>query len=136
MSFKKSFRAAPVRLGPYHRASERRKQIVRTVRILGIALVGGIVGGSLMALYERGSAPRVAAIANLDDNLKVGPQLGKLRSSHELVDRDTPQQNAYWPNCTEARAAGVAPIYAGESGYRPQLDRDNDGIACEPYRGR
>ncbi|WP_430435662.1 excalibur calcium-binding domain-containing protein [Methyloversatilis sp.] len=25
---------------------------------------------------------------------------------------------------------------AGEPGYGPHLDRDGDGIGCEPYRGR
>jgi hypothetical protein len=39
-------------------------------------------------------------------------------------------------NCSEARAAGAAPIRIGEPGYGPHLDRDGDGIACEPYRGR
>lgn len=43
---------------------------------------------------------------------------------------------ASYPNCDAARAAGVAPLYAGEPGYGPHLDRDNDGVACEPYRGR
>jgi hypothetical protein len=38
-------------------------------------------------------------------------------------------------NCTAARTAGAAPIRRGEPGYGPHLDRDNDGIACEPYRG-
>jgi len=42
----------------------------------------------------------------------------------------------YYRNCDEARAAGAAPILRGQPGYRPPLDRDNDGIACEPYRGR
>ncbi|ORB00463.1 deoxyribonuclease [Mycobacterium mantenii] len=37
----------------------------------------------------------------------------------------------YYPNCKAARAAGAAPIYAGQPGYRPGLDRDGDGIACE-----
>lgn len=37
----------------------------------------------------------------------------------------------YYPNCAAARAAGVAPIYYGEPGYRGRLDRDGDGIACE-----
>jgi len=37
----------------------------------------------------------------------------------------------YYENCTAARAAGAAPIYRGEPGYRSALDRDNDGIACE-----
>jgi hypothetical protein len=39
-------------------------------------------------------------------------------------------------NCSEARAAGAAPVHRGEPGYGPHLDRDDDGIGCEPYRGR
>jgi len=37
----------------------------------------------------------------------------------------------YFRNCAEARAAGAAPIYRGQPGYRPGLDRDGDGVACE-----
>ncbi|HEU4743365.1 MAG TPA: excalibur calcium-binding domain-containing protein [Meiothermus sp.] len=37
----------------------------------------------------------------------------------------------YYRNCAEARAAGAAPIYRGQPGYRPALDRDGDGVACE-----
>ncbi|MFO1241565.1 MAG: excalibur calcium-binding domain-containing protein [Sphingomonadaceae bacterium] len=42
----------------------------------------------------------------------------------------------YFARCSEARAAGVAPIYRNEPGYREGLDGDGDGVACEPYRGR
>lgn len=38
---------------------------------------------------------------------------------------------AYYSNCDAARAAGVAPIRAGQPGYRAGLDRDGDGIACD-----
>lgn len=41
------------------------------------------------------------------------------------------QQDVYYQNCTAARAAGAAPIYQGQPGYRSQLDRDHDGVACE-----
>lgn len=41
------------------------------------------------------------------------------------------QPSVYYANCTAVRAAGAAPIYRGQPGYRPELDRDNDGIACE-----
>lgn len=34
-------------------------------------------------------------------------------------------------NCTEARAAGAAPVLRGEPGYGPHLDGDGDGIGCE-----
>lgn len=42
----------------------------------------------------------------------------------------------YFRNCAAARAAGAAPLYRGRPGYRPEMDGDNDGIACEPYYGR
>lgn len=39
--------------------------------------------------------------------------------------------SVYYPNCKAACADGVAPIYRGQPGYRPPLDRDGDGVACE-----
>jgi hypothetical protein len=39
--------------------------------------------------------------------------------------------DVYYKNCDAARQAGAAPIYQGQAGYRPGLDRDGDGIACE-----
>ncbi|MDC7122671.1 excalibur calcium-binding domain-containing protein [Cellulomonas fimi] len=39
--------------------------------------------------------------------------------------------SAYYGSCADARAAGAAPLYAGEPGYRSGLDRDKDGVACE-----
>lgn len=50
--------------------------------------------------------------------------------------RGNPVQDGAFRNCTEARAAGAAPVHRGEPGYGPHLDRDSDGIGCEPYRGR
>ncbi|MCK0533357.1 excalibur calcium-binding domain-containing protein [Sphingobium sp. MAH-33] len=46
-----------------------------------------------------------------------------------------PQAGDYWPGCNSARAAGTAPIYDGEPGYREEMDGDGDGIACEPHHG-
>lgn len=42
-----------------------------------------------------------------------------------------PDTYEYYPNCTAVRAAGKAPLYANQPGYRPALDRDHDGVACE-----
>jgi endonuclease YncB( thermonuclease family) len=36
-----------------------------------------------------------------------------------------------YANCTQARDAGEAPLYAGDRGYHSGLDPDGDGIACE-----
>lgn len=40
-------------------------------------------------------------------------------------------KSVYYRNCSEARAAGAAPLRRGDPGYASHLDRDNDGIACE-----
>lgn len=42
-----------------------------------------------------------------------------------------PATAVYYPNCAAVRAAGKAPIYQGQPGYRAGLDRDGDGIACD-----
>lgn len=39
--------------------------------------------------------------------------------------------SAYYPNCAAARAAGAAPVRAGDPGYSRRLDRDGDGVGCE-----
>jgi micrococcal nuclease len=49
----------------------------------------------------------------------------------EQIQQEVHQEYVFFNNCSEARAAGAAPIYRGEPGYRPKLDRDNDGVACE-----
>lgn len=97
---------------------------------LGMLLSSGIV-----------SAPLAADPGQTDAQGCHLHQETKRRHCHDVVpDPNAPKQQAptgiYFNNCAEARAAGRAPIYRGQPGYRPALDRDNDGVACEPYRGR
>jgi len=60
------------------------------------------------------------------------------RSNSNRNDSSAPRYRStvLFRHCGEARAAGAAPIYRGQPGYRPEMDSDGDGIACEPYRGR
>ncbi|MEO6365804.1 MAG: excalibur calcium-binding domain-containing protein [Luteimonas sp.] len=51
-------------------------------------------------------------------------------------DGDLRTPHGAYRNCDAARAAGAAPVLRGEPGYGAHLDRDGDGIGCEPYRGR
>lgn len=51
--------------------------------------------------------------------------------SCSLWTAPTATAETYYKNCSEARAAGAAPIYKGEPGYSSKLDRDGDGVACE-----
>ena len=43
-------------------------------------------------------------------------------------DNSSTAGGVFFRNC---EAAGAAPLYFGEPGYRPALDRDRDGVACE-----
>ena len=108
MSFRKPFRARPARLRP-HALARRRKAGHRQVKeVIFAALFGGLAIGTVLAAGTR-----------------TGPQYARPFA---------PPAGAWYPNCNAARAAGVAPIFEGEPGYRPELDGDSDGIACEPLR--
>lgn len=104
MSFRKPFKAVPIKPGPRHRAQQPDKATGVVPVLLVAALVGPVIGLGSLALTEDGRARK-------------------------------PQAGDYWPGCDAARAAGTAPIYVGEPGYREGMDGDGDGVACEPYRG-
>lgn len=42
-----------------------------------------------------------------------------------------PPASVFYQNCDAVRAAGAAPIRAGDPGYSRKLDRDGDGVGCE-----
>ena len=52
----------------------------------------------------------------------------------EPVQQAPAQSSVYYETCADARAAGAAPLHRGDPGYRPGLDRDGDGVACEPKK--
>jgi len=75
------------------------------------------------------NARAIAAPALIGAALGVGGFL--------LIDamaNPAPARERAFASCAAAHAAGVAPIRRGEPGYAPHLDRDDDGVACEPYR--
>lgn len=43
----------------------------------------------------------------------------------------THNDDAYYVNCAAVRAAGKAPLHAGQPGYRARLDGDHVGVVCE-----
>lgn len=45
------------------------------------------------------------------------------------IGRSSANQPLY--SCTQAYAEGIHDIKRGSPLYRPQLDRDKDGVACE-----
>ncbi|TRO56236.1 excalibur calcium-binding domain-containing protein [Streptomyces sp. IB201691-2A2] len=56
-------------------------------------------------------------------------------SLEETTEESPTDSDVYYENCDAAREAGAAPVHSGDPGYGPHLDRDGDGVACEPYVG-
>ncbi|TVS85777.1 excalibur calcium-binding domain-containing protein [Mycobacterium helveticum] len=44
------------------------------------------------------------------------------------------QADPPYRNCSQAHADGRYNIPQGDPAYTQKLDRDNDGLACEPYQ--
>lgn len=79
----------------------------------------------------------IAVLAIASQLVETGPaDQTSAVGSPEFAVPDSDASGVYYSRCAEARAAGAAPIYAGEPGYREGLDGDGDGVACEPYYGR
>lgn len=70
----------------------------------------------------------LAAMAGVGVGFGASERIGWLE-----LTRSPEVFSEFYSNCTDARLSGAAPIRSGEPGYRPQLDRDGDGVACEPY---
>lgn len=123
MGFRKPFRAVPIQLGKRYRRKRQAEAVVRVARYLGIAAAAGAaIGTASVAMGESGRAGIIETVK------PVAVLAGIVRAR-------APQPGDRWGRCDDARAAGTAPIYAGEPGYREGLDADSDGIACERYRG-
>lgn len=60
------------------------------------------------------------------------PFLGGGTEPEDNIDSDVP---VFYQNCDEVREYGDAPIYEDEPGFHPGLDRDGDGVGCEPWYG-
>ncbi len=74
-----------------------------------------------------------AAPATVAPAIEVTTKAPKPRKTKRATPKPTKtkKKSVYYANCAAARAAGAAPLYAGEPGYRAGLDRDGDGVACE-----
>jgi len=97
--------------------SPLRRQIQSAARLRSLAqwaslVVAGFAAGALTFLV-------IDALA-AEGGVPLAPSSGS-SATHRFFN-----------SCTEAEAAGAAPIQRGERGYAFHLDADNDGVACEP----
>jgi excalibur calcium-binding domain-containing protein len=71
--------------------------------------------------------------AGIDEGVLINKQAvdAIIKAADEVYAEDaTGPGDVYYSNCTEAKDKGAAPLHKGQPGYRSELDRDNDGIAC------
>jgi excalibur calcium-binding domain-containing protein len=121
---------------------------MRAVQVLIAAVILGLLGGYGWSAM----APRKTHMEIPKAAISIPPDAPETSSDKEWAargeDKKPPmveagradptavERSQYYETCDEARAAGKAPIRAGEPGYRPELDADGDGLACEPYRAK
>jgi hypothetical protein len=74
------------------------------------------------------AAPFIALILGACDEAG-GPTPPTIDTIPSVSTSPTPS-GPYYRDCEAARAATAIPLYRGQPGYRPGLDRDGDGIAC------
>lgn len=88
-----------------------------------------------LADAELALATREAAVVEREAQVAaaqaVTAQAQTAPAATPAVVQQVPAVSAAYENCTEARAAGAAPVLRGEPGYGPHLDRDDDGVGCE-----
>lgn len=92
----------------------------------------GILGAAALLGAGAGVA---SVVLGKEERKQLSVRANSMMKSLGMVRKREPQAGDYWRNCSEAKAAGTYPIYRNEPGYRKWLDGDNDGAACEPYRG-
>ncbi len=79
-----------------------------------------------LKLYDRSDykRPRARPIGEPKPKPKPSPR-------PELEPEQSDSLSVNYEDCTAVRNAGKAPTRRGDPGYGSQLDRDDDGVACE-----
>ena len=112
------------------------------------AMILGLAGGYGWSVWtapppHHGRPPK-AAFAPIPESPEALPAEQDREWTERAEDKGTPvvansaavEQSVHYSGCDEVRAAGKAPLHAGQPGYREDMDGDGDGLACEPIRGR
>lgn len=120
---------------------------MRAVQIMVAAVLFGLLGGYAWSQMQRRPAhvhiPRASNPGPVElpetasDKEWAARAFGRSRPEVDANEPDptTVEESVYYANCDEVRAAGKDPLHPGDPGYRPELDGDGDGSACEPHRG-
>ena len=92
----------------------------RRFAVLTATLSVAMFGGVWLAM----TPPHTSAAADLREVV------------HKVQGSPAVEAHVYYAGCDEVRAAGRAPLFRDQPGYREGMDGDGDGVACEPHLGR
>lgn len=111
------------------KAAQQKAVAIRKAAAAKKAAIQKAAVAKAAAVRKSAAAKEAADKAAADKAARIAEQQRQQQAPAPLVGGSDP--SVYYQNCAAARAAGVAPIDAGQPGYRAGLDRDNDGVACE-----
>ena len=120
----------------------KRRRIPMWVLVAGAALAGfvgtlGVTTGLRQpSVISEAGLPAVSYPGDAARSSSVQREAAAGDTSNGWPAEVMARHRAAARNCNAARAVGLAPARRGEPGYYPQHDRDNDGIACEPWVAR
>jgi Excalibur calcium-binding domain len=80
---------------------------------------------------EKAAADQAAAAKAAAARAAAEQAAAQQAAQQAVVPAAPAPASVYYGNCSAARAAGAAPVYAGSPGYGVHLDRDRDGVGCE-----
>ena len=107
---------------------------MRAILILLAALMLGGAGGYAWSVLA--SHPAEQAHPRKPKMITIAPSPEELPEDQDREWAAEANDTVSYAGCNEARAAGKAQLFAGQSGYREDMNGDGDGIACEPAPGR
>jgi len=110
--------ATPLERYEYYAARVARVHAARAQHLWLNAIAVAVIGTVILAVVS-----------------SVSERAAQLNVANAAIESETTAP-AVEESCSEAWAAGKAPIYENEPGYRSGLDGNSDGIACEPTHPR
>lgn len=124
------------------RAEEKRVEVKRVAdeKVAAQKAATEKVAAEKAATEKAAAQEAAAAKAAADETARVAAEQAAQKAAQEQAAQEQAPAiqplvevpaAVYYANCTEAKAAGAAPLYRGDPGYRSKMDGDSDGVACE-----
>lgn len=104
------------------------------MRLPGIILLVASAAGIGLAPWSANAHPGGLNSEGCHNNRKTGGyhcHRGPSSRPSQAVRAVSTGGRREFANCSQARAAGAAPVRAGDPGFRQHLDRGGDGVGCE-----